>query len=152
MKNKPVIAYTDGAAFNNPGPGGWACVLMHGSHRREISKGYYRTTNNRMELMAVIEAMRALKKPGTPIVIHADSQYVINAIEKKWVFGWEKKGFKKKKNPDLWKQFLEQYRKHDVKFEWVKGHAGIEENERCDELAKEAAENPTETDEGYVNG
>lgn len=114
-------------------------VLMSGPHRKELSEGFRKTTNNRMELLAVIKALEALKKEGSTVTIYTDSKYVADAIEKGWVFNWEKKDFKKKKNPDLWKRLLELYRKHHVRLYWVQGHANITENERCDELAVEAS-------------
>lgn len=141
--------YTDGASTGNPGPGGFGVVLIFGKHRKEISKGFRHTTNNRMELLAVIEGLRSLTKEGLSVKIYSDSQYVVNAIEKGWVFGWHKKGFKDKKNPDLWKQFLELYPKFKIKMIWVKGHAGHPENERCDYLATTAARNAHHVDEGY---
>ncbi len=130
-----ITIYTDGAASGNPGPGGYGVVLMAGAHRKELSEGFRRTTNNRMELLAVIIGLAALRFEGSNVTIYSDSKYVVDAVEKGWVFGWEKTGFKKKKNPDLWRQFLALYRKHHVKFIWVKGHANIPENERCDQLA-----------------
>lgn len=150
MKQKhKVIIFTDGAAFKNPGPGGYAAILIYGSFRKEISKGFYKTTNNRMELMAVIEALRMLKQEGLEVIIYSDSKYVVDAIEKGWLFSWERKHFKKAKNPDLWRTFLKYYRKHHIQFRWVRGHAGQNENERCDRLAKQAAENPSKTDHGF---
>jgi ribonuclease HI len=134
-----IIVYTDGAALGNPGPGGYGVVMRAGSHRKELSEGFRHTTNNRMELLAVIKALEALKHPGQEVHIYTDSRYVQQAVEKRWVFGWEKKGFKDKKNPDLWRQFLTIYRQHQVQLHWVKGHAGNPENERCDELATTAA-------------
>lgn len=134
-----IIIYTDGAAKGNPGNGGYGIVMMAGHHRKEISQGYRHTTNNRMELLSVIVALETLKNPENDITIYSDSKYVVDAVEKRWVFGWEQKGFKDKKNPDLWKRFLKIYRKHKVKFVWVKGHADNPENERCDELAVQAA-------------
>lgn len=134
-----VTIYTDGASRGNPGPGGYGAILMAGTHRKELSQGYKNTTNNRMELMSVIAALEALKKSGTHVTIYSDSKYVVDAVEKKWVFGWEQKGYKDKKNPDLWQRFLNVYRKHHVKFIWVKGHADNPFNNRCDELAVEAA-------------
>lgn len=110
-------------------------VLLSGPHRKELSAGYRRTTNNRMELLAVIIGLEALKFEGSEVTVYSDSKYVIDAVEKGWLFNWEKTGFKKKKNPDLWKRFLLIYRKHRVRFVWVKGHANIPENERCDQLA-----------------
>ena len=134
-----VTMYTDGAASGNPGPGGYGVVLISGSHRREISGGYRLTTNNRMELMAVIAGLEALKAENCQVTVYTDSKYVSEAVEKGWVFSWEKKRFLKKKNPDLWSQFLKVYRKHLVKFVWIKGHSDIPENERCDFLAVEAS-------------
>ncbi len=133
-----VIIYTDGAASGNPGPGGFGVVLKAGVHRKELSQGFRLTTNNRMELLAAIVGLEALKKPGMNVVIYSDSRYVVDAVEKGWLFGWEKKRFKDKKNPDLWRRFLEVYRKHQVKFIWIKGHADNPENERCDHLAVQA--------------
>lgn len=130
-----ITIYTDGAASGNPGPGGYGVVLMAGPHRKELSEGFRLTTNNRMELLAVIIGLNALRFPGSNVTIYSDSKYVVDAVEKGWVFGWEKKRFKDKKNPDLWQQFLVLYRKHNVKFVWIKGHANIPENERCDQLA-----------------
>jgi len=134
-----VILYTDGAAKGNPGPGGYGVVLLSGAHRKELSGGFAITTNNRMELLAVIVGLEALKKDNCSVTIYSDSKYVVDSVEKKWVFGWEKIGFKNKKNPDLWKRFLAIYPKHKLKFVWIKGHANIKENERCDQLAVEAA-------------
>ncbi len=113
---------------------------MSGNHRKELSEGFRLTTNNRMELLAVIKGLEALKKDNCEVTIYTDSKYVADAVEKKWVFGWEKKQFKGKKNPDLWIRFLAIYRKHTVKFVWVKGHANIPENERCDQLAVAASQ------------
>ncbi len=145
-----VTVYTDGAAQGNPGPGGYGAVLVSGPYRREISAGYRLTTNNRMELLAVITALEALKYAGCDVTVYSDSRYVVDAVEKGWVFGWERKEFKGKKNPDLWRRFLEAYRRHRVRFVWVKGHAGVPENERCDALAVEAARKPgLPADEGY---
>jgi ribonuclease HI len=137
-----ITIYTDGAARGNPGPGGYGVVLLAGKHRKELSEGFRLTTNNRMELLAVIVGLEALKKKGSEVTIYSDSSYVVDAVEKKWLFDWEKKNFKKKKNPDLWKRFLKIYRIHRVKLKWVKGHANIPENERCDQLAVEAALKP----------
>ncbi|MCB2197110.1 MAG: ribonuclease HI [Bacteroidetes bacterium] len=130
-----IIIYTDGAARGNPGPGGYGIVMKSGQHRKELSEGFRKTTNNRMELLAVIVALEQLKFANSEVEIYTDSKYVADAVEKGWVFDWEKKQFKKKKNPDLWIRFLKVYRKHQVKFHWVKGHANIPENERCDQLA-----------------
>lgn len=137
-----IVIYTDGAASGNPGPGGFGVVLKAGVHRKELLAGFRLTTNNRMELLAVIVGLEALKIPGRYVTVYSDSRYVVDAVEKGWVFGWEKKGFKDKKNPDLWKRFLAIYRKHHVKFVWVKGHADVPENERCDQLAVQAYKRP----------
>jgi len=134
-----IIVYTDGASRGNPGPGGYGVVLKSGKHRKEMSEGYRLTTNNRMELLSVIVALETIKKEGQTVRIYSDSKYVVDAVEKGWVFGWVKKNFKKKANPDLWKRFLKIYPKHKVKFHWIKGHNDNPENERCDELAVEAA-------------
>lgn len=148
-----ITIYTDGAARGNPGPGGYGVVLLSGTHRKEISEGFRLTTNNRMELLAVIVGLEALKKDGNKVEIFSDSSYVVDAVEKKWVFGWEKKQFKKKKNPDLWIRFLKVYRKHNVKLQWIKGHANIPENERCDQLAVEASmKENLKIDKVYENG
>jgi ribonuclease HI len=145
-----VKIFTDGAAKGNPGPGGYGVILQYGAHRKELSQGYRLTTNNRMELLAVCVALEALTKTGLDVAIYSDSKYVVDAVEKRWVFGWERTGFKKKKNPDLWMRFLQVYRKHNVRFHWVKGHAGHPENERCDELAVMATESGNLlVDEGY---
>ena len=133
--------YTDGASRGNPGRGGYGIVLIWNENRREISAGYRKTTNNRMELLAVIVALETLTRVGLHIKIYTDSKYVVDAVEKKWVFGWVKKQFKDKKNKDLWLRFLESYKKHSIQFIWVKGHASNRENNRCDELATQAADN-----------
>ncbi len=136
-----ITIYTDGSALGNPGNGGYGIVLMAGKHYKEINQGYRMTTNNRMELLAVIVALETLKEGGHNVHIYSDSKYVIDSIEKKWVFGWVKKGFKGKKNADLWKRFLKIYPKNQVSFTWVKGHAGNKYNEVCDQLAVKAAYN-----------
>ena len=133
-----IKLYTDGACSKNPGPGGYGLVLISGNHRKELSKGFRITTNNRMELLAVIVGLESLKKKHSEVTVYSDSTYVVNSIEKKWIFKWEKNGFKKIKNSDLWKRFLITYRQHNVKFKWVKGHFGNVENERCDTLAVSA--------------
>lgn len=135
-----VEIYTDGSSKGNPGPGGYGVVLRYGPHYREISEGFLRTTNNRMELLAVIVGLEALKKPDLEVVLYSDSKYVVDAVNKGWVFGWEKKGFAKRLNSDLWVRFLQIYRKHRVTFVWVKGHAGNPDNNRCDAMAVAAAE------------
>lgn len=150
MAEERIIMFTDGAALGNPGPGGYGVVLRMGKYFREISEGFRRTTNNRMELLAVIVGLEALKKPGMTVDVYTDSKYVQQAVTKGWVFNWERKNFKDKKNPDLWRRFLTVYRKHQVNFHWVKGHAGIPDNERCDELATTAARNDAmQADRGY---
>lgn len=136
MENRPVIfLYTDGAASGNPGPGGYGVVLSCGSARKEMSGGFRRTTNNRMELLAVITGLEAIKWQNAEVEVWSDSQYVVKAITERWLEGWESKGWKKVKNPDLWQRFLQVYRSHRVTFHWLKGHAGHPENERCDSLA-----------------
>jgi ribonuclease HI len=148
MPNEITI-YTDGASSGNPGPGGFGVVLISGKHRLEKSSGFRLTTNNRMELMAVIEGLESLKIPGSKVVVYTDSKYVADSVEKGWVFGWESKGFKNKKNPDLWMRFLKIYRKHKVRFVWIKGHANNPENEICDRLAVEASRGVLLEDTGY---
>ncbi len=150
--NKPqVTIYTDGSARGNPGAGGYGIVLQYGKHKKELSEGFKLTTNNRMELLAVIVALETLSK-ACQVTIYSDSKYVVDSVEKKWVWGWLKKGFKGKKNPDLWQRFLQIYPKHEVKFVWVKGHANIPGNERCDQLAVEAAMGSNlKEDVGYIN-
>ena len=147
-----ITIYTDGAAKGNPGNGGYGVVMMSGEHRKELSAGYRNTTNNRMELLSVIVALETIKKEGADVAVYSDSKYVVDAVEQGWVFGWKKKGFQGKKNPDLWRRFLRIYAKHNVKFHWVKGHAGDVHNERCDALAVKAAEGKNLLiDEGYEN-
>ena len=135
-----ITLYTDGACSGNPGQGGYGLVLISGRHRKEFSDSYRLTTNNRMELLSVIVGLECLKKEKTAVTVYSDSKYLVDAVEKKWVFVWEKKNFGKKKNPDLWIRFLKIYRKHTVKFIWIKGHADNKENERCDKLAVKAVE------------
>ncbi len=145
-----ISIYTDGASRGNPGPGGFGAVLLFGALRKELSEGFRLTTNNRMELLSVIVALEALKKEDSAVTIYSDSKYVVDSVEKKWVFGWEKKNYKDKKNADLWMRFLIVYRKHKVKFIWVKGHASNRENNRCDELAVAAAQElHLQVDHGY---
>lgn len=134
-----IILYTDGAARGNPGNGGYGVVLSCGIHYKELSAGYRHTTNNRMELLAVITGLEALKRPCN-VTIYSDSKYVIDTIEKGWIYSWIKTGFKNKKNSDLWKRYLTAAKTHTVKFVWVKGHAGNPMNERCDTLATAAAD------------
>ena len=149
-----ITIYTDGSALGNPGPGGYGAVLISGRFRKEVSQGYRLTTNNRMELLAVCVALEMLKFEGSDVTIYSDSKYVVDAVEKRWVFGWEKKGFAGKKNPDLWSRFLRSYRRHKVRFVWVKGHADTVENNRCDQLAVAAANDRAHLleDTGYVPG
>jgi ribonuclease HI len=137
-----ISIYTDGAATGNPGPGGYGAVLLSGALRKELSQGYKLTTNNRMELLAVIVALESLKQLGSKVTVYSDSKYVVDAIEKNWLNGWVQKNFNKVKNPDLWKRFLLTFKKHQVKFVWVKGHADNAENNRCDFLATQAAKGP----------
>lgn len=149
-----ITIYTDGAAKGNPGPGGYGAVLLFNNKgsilRKELSEGFRLTTNNRMELLAVIRALQALKVTGIPVQIYSDSKYVVDAIEKGWLWGWQKKGFKDKKNPDLWLRYIPLHLKYKPKFIWVKGHAGNPENERCDQLAVAAAEGfDLKPDQGY---
>lgn len=137
-----VHIYTDGAAKGNPGPGGYGVVMeMVGSpYKKEFFEGFRHTTNNRMELLAVIVGLEKLKAPKTSVLVVSDSKYVVDSVEKGWVFGWEKKYFKDRKNPDLWMRFLKIYRQHHVKFMWIKGHNNHPQNERCDELAVMASQ------------
>lgn len=152
MIKPEIVIYTDGAAKGNPGRGGFGVVLLSGKYRKEISQGFRLTTNNRMELLSVIAGLEALKNEGSSVTIYSDSRYVVDSVEKGWVFQWEKKNFSKKMNADLWRRFLKIYRKHRVKFTWVKGHAGNGENDRCDYLAVSAAEGRNlSIDEGYEN-
>jgi ribonuclease HI len=152
MTAKEIVIYTDGSARGNPGPGGLGVVMMYGNYRKELSEGYKLTTNNRMELLAVIRGLETLKRDDVKIKIYTDSRYVSDAVNKGWLFNWEAKRFNKKKNPDLWKQFLPLYRKFSISFIWVKGHANIPENERCDQLAVEAShDRELLEDSGYVN-
>ncbi len=136
---KAVTLYTDGACSGNPGPGGWGAVLLYGSHRKELSGGAPSTTNNRMELTAVIEALKLLKEP-CQVALYSDSKYVIDALEKGWAWGWKRRGWVKsdKKpalNPDLWEELLQLTQIHTLEYHWVKGHASNPLNNRCDELA-----------------
>lgn len=152
MAEQQLIMYTDGAARGNPGPGGYGVVLHWGNTMKELAQGFRYTTNNRMELMAVIAGLQSLKRDNLEVIIYTDSAYVVNSVEKGWVFGWVKKGFKDKKNADLWKDFLLLYKKHKIKFVWVKGHADNRWNNRCDELATAAADSRNWlVDTGYEN-
>jgi len=136
-----VHIYTDGAARGNPGPGGYGIVMewVGKPYKKEFAQGFKHTTNNRMELLAVTEALKKLKNPGTSVLVFTDSKYVVDSVKKGWVFNWEKKGFKDRKNADLWKDFLIEFRKHKVDFKWIKGHNNHSQNERCDMLAVEAS-------------
>ena len=149
--DKTIIIYTDGASSGNPGPGGLGVVMKFNRLRKEISEGYRLTTNNRMELLAVIRALEALKWENANVEIYTDSKYIADAVNQGWLFNWEKNHFKKKKNPDLWQKFLKLYRRHNVKIIWVKGHANNPENERCDKLAVQASQKSSlNEDEGYM--
>jgi ribonuclease HI len=148
-----ITIFTDGSSRGNPGPGGYGIIMESGQHRKELYMGFRKTTNNRMELMSVIVALESLKRHGEQVVVYSDSKYVVDAVEKGWVFGWERVGFKGKKNADLWKRFLEIYPKHNVKFKWIRGHNNHPENERCDELAVAAALGKhLEVDRGFESG
>ncbi|MFV0314676.1 MAG: ribonuclease HI [Anaerotignum sp.] len=153
---KTITIYTDGACSGNPGPGGYGVVMLYGSVRKELSGGYLKTTNNRMETMAVIKGLEALKEPCT-VQLYSDSKYVVDAIEKGWVRKWQSQGWMRNKkekasNIDLWKDLLKLLEIHNVSFIWVKGHASNVENERCDQLAREAIQkNTLQNDENYVN-
>ena len=145
-----IEIYTDGAASGNPGPGGYGTILRSGKHEKELSGGFRKTTNNRMELLAVIVGLEAIKAPGADVTIYSDSKYVVDSVEKKWVFGWVKIGFKGKKNANLWKRFLAVYKLHTVRFIWIKGHNAHPENERCDVLAVTASRGrELPADQGY---
>jgi ribonuclease HI len=148
-----VHIYTDGSSRGNPGPGGYGVVMqwVGTSYVKEFSQGYVKTTNNRMELLAVIVALEQLKNINTEVKVFTDSKYVVDSVVKKWVFNWEKKQFKDKKNPDLWKRFLKIYRKQIVSFQWIKGHNNHKQNDRCDYLAVESSKkNDLLVDTEYV--
>ena len=148
-----IEIYTDGSSRGNPGPGGYGLILRAGPHYKEVSGGFRLTTNNRMELLSVIVGLEMLKNPGSQVMVYSDSKYVIDSITKGWVFGWVKKGFAGKKNKDLWMRFLKIYPKHQVKFQWVKGHNDHPQNERCDQLAVAAATGGNlQIDTGYESG
>lgn len=135
-----IHLFTDGAAKGNPGRGGYGVVLKSGPHYKELSEGFRLTTNNRMELLAVIKGLEEIKNKGSQVIVVSDSKYVVEAVEKGWLWNWIKIGFKDKKNKDLWIRFVNIYRQHQVKFQWIKGHNGHPENERCDQLAVAASE------------
>lgn len=150
MTRPPITIYTDGACSGNPGPGGFGVVMTCAGLEKVISAGYRCTTNNRMELLAVITGLEAIKWDKADVVVWSDSSYVVDAVEKGWVFGWEAKGFARKANADLWSRFLISYRKHNVRFQWIRGHNGHSQNERCDRLAVAAASGANLlTDEEY---
>ncbi|NNC95375.1 MAG: ribonuclease HI [Chitinophagales bacterium] len=144
-----IEIYTDGSSRGNPGPGGFGTILKYKTVEKEISGGFRLTTNNRMELLAVIVGLEALKRKDLKVKVYSDSRYIVDAVTKGWVFGWEKKNFKNKKNPDLWKRFLAIYRQHDVSFHWIKGHNDHYYNERCDVLAVNAAQSPALESDTY---
>ena len=150
---KEIHLYTDGAARGNPGPGGYGIVLEwpEKNYKKEFSEGFQHTTNNRMELLAVIEGLKKLNESPLKVNVYTDSKYVADAFVKNWVFGWERKGFKDRKNTDLWIALLKEYRKHEVSFHWVKGHSNHPQNERCDRLAVEASHSTQlKVDIGYT--
>ncbi len=154
QSKKEIIIYTDGACTGNPGPGGYGVVLLYNNHRKELSGGFRLTTNNRMEMMAAIVGLQTLNQP-CQITLHSDSKYLVDAMTKGWARKWQANGWKRNKkepakNPDLWQQLIELCDQHQVKFCWVKGHAGHAENERCDQLAVAAARQANlPIDEGY---
>lgn len=150
MLSDTIEIYTDGACSGNPGPGGYGIVMKYQTQRKEISQGYRLTTNNRMELLSVIVALETIKKEGIDVIVYSDSKYVLDAINLGWLFSWQKKGFKDKANPDLWRRYLLIHKKFNVKYIWVKGHASNKENNRCDELAVAASKGGNLlVDEGY---
>lgn len=152
-KPHQIHIYTDGACSGNPGPGGYGTVMewVGKKYTKEFSEGYKKTTNNRMELLAVIVALEKIKTQNVEITVFSDSKYVVDAVEKKWLLGWRKKQFNKVKNPDLWKRFLKIYNPKNTKFEWIKGHNNHPQNERCDVLAVKASKKEILLeDEGYV--
>lgn len=152
MEHKEIHVYTDGSSRGNPGPGGYGIVMEQkgSNYFKEFSEGFRKTTNNRMELLAVVEALKKIKKDNQKIIVYTDSKYVVNSVEKKWVFTWQKNNFKKKKNIDLWLEFLKEYKKHSIKLKWIKGHNDHPQNERCDSLAVEASKKKTLLiDKGY---
>jgi len=150
-----VTIYTDGACLGNPGPGGYGAVLIYKGHRKELSRGYRQTTNNRMELMAAIAGLEALKEK-CQVTLYSDSEYLVKAMSKGWVQKWRANGWRRNKrkkvlNPDLWEKLLKLCQQHQVEFRWVKGHAKTSENTRCDELAVQAARQPNlAMDDGYI--
>lgn len=153
-KAHSLVIYTDGASRGNPGPGGYGVVMVWGNTQKELSAGYRLTTNNRMELMAVVVALKSLTRKNIPLTIFTDSQYIVNSIEKKWLDGWIKTNFKGgKKNKDLWMQYYQLSKDFNIRLKWVKGHANNTMNNRCDELATQAADGKNLlVDEGYIAG
>lgn len=150
QQTEPIYLYTDGACSGNPGPGGFGAILVYKGKEKIIAQGYAHTTNNRMELMAVIAGLEQLKTPGWNVVVVTDSKYVSDAINLRWIQGWVKKGWAKVKNPDLWQRLYSLLKQHQVKFQWVKGHAGHPQNERCDQLAVKASlQKNLPADKGY---
>lgn len=152
MITEPILLYTDGSSRGNPGPGGYGVVLKYGSYRKELSQGFRLTTNNRMELLGVIEGLKAIKKREIPVKIYSDSSYVVNAVNNGWLKSWVSKDLSKKKNSDLWGLFLNVSQTFSsLEFIWIKGHAGHPENERCDRLAVEASQRGDIIDDkGYL--
>jgi ribonuclease HI len=156
LKAGKVLIYTDGGAINNPGPGGYGVVLKYKDHIKELSGGFRRTTNNRMEIMACIKALCALKQKSS-VVIYSDSKYVVESVSKGWVRRWQANGWMrnrehKAENSDLWQQLLDLCSRHEVEFRWIRGHVGKKDNERCDQLAMEAARRKDlSADVGYEN-
>lgn len=151
MTREPITIYSDGACSGNPGPGGFGVIMRCGTYEKTISEGYLCTTNNRMELLAVITGLEAIKWEKADVTVWSDSSYVVDAVEKGWVFGWEAKNFAKKANPDLWRRFLSVYRRHNVNFRWIRGHNGHPENEQCDRMAVAASTKPDRlVDTGYT--
>jgi ribonuclease HI len=148
---KTIVLYTDGSSRGNPGPGGYGAILLYNHHRKELAQGYRFTTNNRMELMAVIAGLEALKETGVQVKVYSDSQYVVNAVTKGWLDKWLRTNFAGgKKNPDLWMRYAALAKQFKVEFYWVKGHADNPYNNRCDELATAAADGTDLwEDEGY---
>ncbi|MDR2651268.1 MAG: ribonuclease HI [Prevotellaceae bacterium] len=146
-----ITIYTDGAARGNPGNGGYGVIMISGKYRKEISEGFAHTTNNRMELLAVIVALENIKAKNSNVTIYSDSKYVVDAVNEGWLKSWEKMHFKNKKNPDLWIRFLKVYKRHNVKFVWIEGHAGNPLNELCDKMAVEASmQSNLQEDKGYI--
>jgi ribonuclease HI len=152
QENKTIEIFTDGAAKGNPGNGGYGVLLRFNGKVKELSEGFRLTTNNRMELLAVIVGLEAIKSENYSVVITSDSKYVVDSITKEWIFSWQKKNFSNRKNADLWKRYISLHHKFNPKFKWIKGHNGHVENERCDQLAVKAAESKDlKIDEYYEN-